>query len=597
MESYSPNQRALARATVATVLLPLALALVPVTGGAQQVECEGRAAPKEVRALAFDGNHTFNDDELSTFVVATPSSFTRRHFRFFGAKRCYPLDGLGQDVTTLKALYQNNGFYDTKVDTIVRPLSKSAVSITFRITEGRPLILDSLTIGGLGSLPDSAAILRNLPLSVGGRFGTQLLSTQVDSIVARLRNSGYPNADVLRSAIYTNPSQHSASAVLQVVPGAFARFGAIAITSQNARGDGPGQIDSAAVVRLLGFRSGQPYSDRAILDAQRNLYNLGAYRHVNIQLDTTRQHADSLADVSVDLREDFLRQIDLTEGWGTLDCFRATSQYTDKNFFNDAQRLELTGRLSKIGYGTPLETSGTRNLCYRPTLDKDSIGSSTLNYYAGATLSEPTLFGYHWVPSYSVYSERRGEYLAYLRATDIGLGASATRNISQATPLRLGYSLELGHTRAEPAVLCFVFNLCTEQQREQAERRQRLGIVSALLQRATTDNPVEPTSGYNAAFELRGSAPYFGSDTGETFVKGTSDLAWYRAIRRRTTLALRIRAGYIAGGTSSSPGDARLPPPQERLFAGGATSVRGFGQNELGPLVYTLDNSAFTITR
>lgn len=588
--------RVLARSHFAAAFFPLAIGLLvsnPLSSAhAQQVECDRQPAPREVRTLGFDGNKTFSDDQLSTFVVTTPSSFTRRHFRVFGTRRCYPLDGLEQDVVTLKALYRNNGFYDAKVDTIVRAVSKNAVAITFRIDEGRPLILDSLTIAGLDSVADSAAVLRDLPLRVAHRFGSQLLSAEIDSIIARLGNSGYPHPDVFRSSVNIDSSAHSTRASLLVVTGARARFGTIAVTSVNAKGEGPGEIDSAAVIKLLGFRTGQPYSDRALFDAQRNLYNLGAYRHVGIGLDTTQQHPDSVANVMIDLREDYLRQIDQTEGWGTLDCFRTTSQYTDKNFLKSAQRLDLTGRLSKIGYGSPVETEGTRNLCYRPVLDKDSIGSSTLNYYAGATLSEPTLFGYHWVPSYSLYSERRGEYLAYLRTTDFGAGVSATRDISQSTPLRLGYSLELGSTRAEPAVLCFVFSLCSVDQQAQAQRRQRLAVASVLLQQNRTDNPVEPTYGYNAAAEFRTSLPWIGSDTGLTFYKGTADFAWYRAIRRRTTIALRIRGGYITGGTSTN-GAAQLPPYQERLFAGGAKSVRGFGENELGPLVYTLDNSQF----
>ncbi|HWH50569.1 MAG TPA: BamA/TamA family outer membrane protein [Gemmatimonadaceae bacterium] len=585
----------------AALLSLVALAALSAPLRAQQVECDRDGSPPEVRSLSFVGNRTFSDDQLSTFVVTTPSSFTRRHFRIFGAKRCYPVDGLAPDVAALKTLYRNNGFYDTKVDTVVKRLSKTAVAITFRVAEGRPLILDSLTIAGLDSLPKKAAILRDLPLKVGGRFGIVLLATERDSIVARLANSGYPRADVFQS--YDADSiNHHASVELQAVTGPRAHFGTIAVTSANAAASGPGEIDSAVVLRLLGFRTGQPYSDLALTDAQRNLYNLGAYRHVTLEVDTTWQHGDSVADVSVDLREDYLRQYDQTEGWGTLDCFRVTSQFTDKNFLDNAQHLELTGRLSKLGYGRPVETSQTRNLCYRPTLDRDSIGSSTLNYYAGATLTEPTLFGYHWVPSYSLYSERRGEYLAYLRATDVGFSASATRQISFATPLRLGYSLELGHTRAEPAVLCFVFGRCEPVLQEQVQQRQRLGVLSALLQQTRIDNVVAPTQGYNAAFEIRGSAPKVtGSDTALKFLKGTGDISWYAPLRRHLTFLFRVRGGYIVGGTSSiGLGDstthgARLPPPQERLFAGGADNVRGFGQNQLGPLVYTLDRSAFTV--
>src|SRR6185437_10491746 len=46
-------------------------------------------------------------------------------------------------------------------------------------------------------------------------------------------------------------------------------------------------------------------------------------------------------------------------------------------------------------------------------------------------------------------------------------------------------------------------------------------------------------------------------------------------LRRHLTFLFRVRGGYIVGGTSSiGLGDstthgARLPPPQERLFAGG----------------------------
>jgi outer membrane protein assembly factor BamA len=42
-------------------------------------------------------------------------------------------------------------------------------------------------------------------------------------------------------------------------------------------------------------------------------------------------------------------------------------------------------------------------------------------------------------------------------------------------------------------------------------------------------------------------------------------------------------------------GGTRLPTPEERLYAGGATSVRGFQQNELGSVVYLLNADAVTV--
>src|SRR5262249_37713980 len=150
--------------------------------------------------------------------------------------------------------------------------------------------------------------------------------------------------------------------------------------------------------------------DRALAEATRNLYNLGTYRHVGISIDTVQTPSDTLVRVIGDLREDYLRQFQLEEGWGNLDCFKVDAQYTDKNFLDRAWRLDVNGRASKIGYGYPTSSGLTRNLCYRRLMDLDSIGSSKLNYYAGATLRQPTLFGGHWVPTYSAYTERRGEW-------------------------------------------------------------------------------------------------------------------------------------------------------------------------------------------
>ena len=76
-------------------------------------------------------------------------------------------------------------------------------------------------------------------------------------------------------------------------------------------------------------------------------------------------------------------------------------------------------------------------------------------------------------------------------------------------------------------------------------------------------------------------------DSGLSFYKGVGDATWYHSLFGSNVLALRVRAGGILGGAQT--GGAELPPPQERLYAGGATSVRGFQQNEVGALIYVID--------
>ena len=560
---------------------------LPAAGRAQDVECD-QPNEREVRSLRFEGNTTFDDGQLSAIVITTPSSFARRYFRVFGTRRCYPSDGLAQDVANLKSFYEINGFYDTRVDTVVTPASGSPVRVTFRINEGRPLVLDSLTITGLDSVADRAAILRDLPLVVGQRFGRLPLANETDSITIRLRHVGYPAATVFPSYDAHKP-EHRAEVQFEVQTGVIAHFGPIAVRSASVKNERP-EIDSSVVLGLLGFRSGDQFSDRSLVDASRNLYNLGAYRHVNVGLDSTATLTDSIVGVAVDLREDFLRQIDQDEGWATLDCFRLGAQYTDKNFLDRAQRFELTTRLSKIGYagGTGFAREG---ICR--TLNQDSLFSSKLNYYAGATVRRPTLFGGHWVPAYSAYTERRSEWKDYLRTTYVGLDASATRQLGRGLPGRVGYTLEYGRTEAEPAYLCAVQSRCTEEERAEVQGNLRLAIFSASLQKNTLDNPIAPKSGYVIGSEIRGAGTITGSDPSAVVRENHNG--------RRGVSCDDGADGAVAAGAGRPHRRrrvverGRLPPPQERLYAGGATSVRGFPQNELGPLVYLMDRDAFTV--
>jgi outer membrane protein insertion porin family len=55
-------------------------------------------------------------------------------------------------------------------------------------------------------------------------------------------------------------------------------------------------------------------------------------------------------------------------------------------------------------------------------------------------------------------------------------------------------------------------------------------------------------------------------------------------------LAARIRGGFVFGQRISfGASEAIFIPQTERLYAGGANTVRGFRQNELGPVVYLPD--------
>jgi outer membrane protein insertion porin family/translocation and assembly module TamA len=124
-----------------------------------------------------------------------------------------------------------------------------------------------------------------------------------------------------------------------------------------------------------------------------------------------------------------------------------------------------------------------------------------------------------------------------------------------------------------------------------------LAIASGSYLQRKVDDPFDPKRGTMFRSEVRGSSQYLGSNPSLAFLKGTLDAAWYHGLAPRTVLALRFRAGVIGGGSSSETGGTKLPPPQERLYAGGPNSVRGYQPNQLGELVYLLDANAIDSLR
>jgi outer membrane protein assembly factor BamA len=209
------------------------------------------------------------------------------------------------------------------------------------------------------------------------------------------------------------------------------------------------------------------------------------------------------------------------------------------------------------------------------------------NYSIAVSLRQPGTFGAGWVPTYSIYRERRSEFQAYVRTTEIGGEASATKEVSTNGSVRLAYNLEYGRTQAQPALLCAVFNRCTQLERDQISLvATPLAIASAQYSLARIDNPFNPSRGFEFRTEFRSSQRELGSAPDLTFNKGTIDAAWFIPVNRGSVFAVRVNGGLVLGPNSSVAGSPQYIPPTERLYAGGANSVRGFQQNELGALLY-----------
>jgi outer membrane protein insertion porin family/translocation and assembly module TamA len=135
-----------------------------------------------------------------------------------------------------------------------------------------------------------------------------------------------------------------------------------------------------------------------------------------------------------------------------------------------------------------------------------------------------------------------------------------------------------------------VIGICDVNEQDFLKRSQRLATASVTLGRDRRNDPFYPTSGSSMSLELRNASRFIGSDPDLQFNKIVADGSWYWALPRSSVLVARLRSGFVFGQRISFNGDKSVfIPQQERLYAGGANTVRGFRQNELGPVVYLTD--------
>ena len=567
-------------------LFALLLLAAPGVARAQLLACQ--PGEPEVRKLDFKGNHALSDDDLSQIVATTTSSFTRRAFRFLGEKRCLDREELARDIARVKLYYRQRGYWEAQVDTVVTARGKSGVNVTFTVDEGAPIRLTSLRISGLDSVANRRAILGGLDTTARGPYDEIRLTTLADTIGSRLLDNGYPGARISVGHDVATDTR-TASYYIDVDPGHLARIAEVRIVVDSTQG--PQKIRSRTVKKILGLRPGEIYRRKDLIRAQRNLYSTDAYRHVELGLAPGQSAEDSLLVVEASLIEGDMRSMQTGVGWGTLDCFRTQAVYGDRNFLGGARRLDVTGRLSKIGVARPSKSDWVGHaLC--PTARQDSIGTSKLNYYTGATYRQPTFFGLRArsVPSFTLYSERRSEFKQYVRTTPIGFLASVSREQWNRAPLTFGYQIERGRTQAAPAYFCALFQICeSELLRHVADSTLRLAVASAALTVDRTDNPLSPTTGGVVRFELRHASRFVGSSASLQFNRGIADGSWFAPLGGNSVLALRLRVGAVTPLNPTLPSfdlAKNFVPPQERLYAGGTNTVRGVQQNELGPLVY-----------
>jgi len=538
-----------------------------------------------VRGLSFVGNRALDDYTLESAIATTKSSAWARYaivrWLGMGEKRYFNEIEFRRDVVRLILLYRQSGYMNAVVDTSVRRKARD-VYATFRIHEGDPVRLVRLDVRGVDEIFNVAKLKRDLPLQVGDPFNRFLMQASADTIVARLRNHGFPYAEVLRN-FDSEAGILKAEVELDAQPGPRMRIGEVMIR-------GLRDVDTGTVRRVMSLRPGSSFNQDALYQTQRDLYGMGVFSSVNVALldsvaPQTMVLRDSTVRAIIQLQEGPRHQLRAGFGYATVECFRVQSGWTANDFLGGARTLDLSARLSKLGAGTPTQTTGLRQFCnpFAGTWTFD-----TLNYTFGITLRQPAFLSRSHVATLGFVAERRSEFGIYTREA-IGGNADVTFNARGRLPLTLGYSYSVGRTAAAEGIYCSLFRLCDEASRKFLSDRRQFGAVTISVVRDQVNNVLDASEGSVTNVTLLYASRFVGSQVPYEFNRGEVEVAKYYPIGRRTVFAWRIRGGAIL------PRDIQLSgppvgyvPPDQRFYGGGPNSVRGYGRNELGPRVYVI---------
>lgn len=538
-----------------------------------------QAARLEVRSVRWQGNERFPDRVLAAAIITretTCRSWILEPLCYVGVnpahvRRYLDAREFSRDLVRLDLFYYLRGYREATVDTLVQR-STDGVDITFRITEGEPVIVADLTIVDPDSVLGGAPV-RNLPLEQGQAFNTAALEASRDSLVQRMRRDGYFHADVLTNYLIPGDTPHVARVTLETIPGPRTYIGAITIEGAQA-------VEETVVRRMLPFRGGDLYRADQIFQGQRNLYNLQIFSHASIE-PMPASPFDSIIPLVVRVNESAVHRIRAGAGMSTADCLNAETRWSSRNFMGGARILQVRGRVSNV-MADPLGES----LC-------NQSGSGIygrLNWVASAEFTQPWLFSPKNSFSLAPFAEHQSLPDVFVRRA-VGATAAISRIVGRSSVLTLAYRPQLAELDAAEIFFCTSFQVCASRDIARLQSASWLSPLGLSLSRDRTNQVFAPTAGYTLIVDLEHASALTGSDY--PYNRIVADYARFDELAPGWIVATRLRPGALVPrpfvGLSPLAGDVEVVHPQKRFYAGGPNSMRGFALNQLGPRVLTVD--------
>jgi outer membrane protein insertion porin family len=492
-----------------------------------------------LRSISFAGNETFSDDQLDELVKTTPRSLLA-----LGSGRLVD-DDLDEDVKNLRRFYQLQGFSQVEVGPPQVDEVSGDLEVTLPIREGPRMRVVNLKLQGLDGL--SGDVVRSaLRLEEGGPFHPYLLEQSLEGLRAAYRDQGYSAAQVSAEQDW-NPDHTLVDVTIEALPGSQTVLDRV-IVRGNRRTLGE------VIRRTMGADPGEPISERRALEIERDLYRLGIFSSVDVEL-TRAGLEESTRDLIVRVEEGRPRRVSYGLGFeyssdeSQQDKWvpRGSLSFSHNNVAGRAYSLRADLRLS------PLDQI-VRVRFDQPYTARWALPVSYSLFYFNETKADWDVV--RWgsrIETAKIYPDRRVGLAVDYRIVDTTLDPDF--------PLR-------GVDREDRPY-------------------QLLDLVPSFLWDRRND-PVVATRGWSSLAQLQYSIPAFGTDG--DFLKLFLQQTQYFDLRNYGTVAMSLRVGGIEPFSRLEEDDPELPEAlpnadifiDERFFAGGATTHRAYGRDDLG---------------
>jgi outer membrane protein insertion porin family len=487
-----------------------------------------------LQKIAFQGNAEVSDNELRPILKTSEPVLLRR-----GSGRLVQSD-LDADLENLRRYYALAGYTQAKVGPPQIERKGQELRLVIPIQEGARERVVKMEFQGVTAL-DLKPLRKTLPLKEGGGFHPVLLDGTLDILREAYAAKGYTRAQLSARQDWT-PDHTLVDVTIDVLEGPRQVVDRILVRgNQRTQGD--------VIQRTIDLSRGEPVSQATLFETERSLYQLGIFSRVDVgfvpsSLDETER------DVLIRVEEGKPRSVLYGVGWDSESGFRGSLAFTDNNVWGKAYSLRTDLRWSQ-------RDERFHVLFNQPYLGERPISlTSTVFYEQEAPRDRP-----YEVTRYGARTEAVRVY--------------GNRRVS------LGLDYRIVEPSVDPGIAS------NEIERLDQPYQVTSFVPSFFWDRR--DDPLSPTRGWSSLVQFQYAFPVPAFRTDTEFLKIFVQQSGYYSLGRPGGLAASVRVGTIAPfkAIPTSGGvvldfPSRNVPIAERFFAGGDSTHRAYGRDELG---------------